>query len=125
MTKRPEISGTAINWAGGLLALAIALIFAKFHMQQKWDAAAMWTLVAFVPSTAFCRRYWNKWKFWAVWLIFLIIHICLIVAIFHWLLKTFTIIGTVYVVPFAFLECFLLVGLAAKTLTRISIRAVR
>jgi len=123
MTRKTEISGKVISWTSAILALAAALIFNKFDMPQKWHAAGMWTLVAFVPATAFCRRWWNNWRFWIVWSGYLAIHLFFMVVVFQWLLRRFATIGTLYVVPLAFFECFLLVGLAARQMTRRVVRS--
>jgi hypothetical protein len=105
------------------IALLLVVIFGvasiQFGMAQKWDAAACWTIVPFSVAIPMYYRYWSGWRFWAAWTICFLLQVGLMWLIFAKLLAGVVRMGTLYVVPFEFVEIFVLllaIGLVMRAL---------
>jgi hypothetical protein len=94
------------------IALLLVMIFGvasiHFHMAQKWNAAATWTIVPFSIAIPTYYRYWSGWRFWVAWTICFLLHLGLMWLIFAKLLAGVVRMGTLYVLPFQFIEAFVL-----------------
>ena len=73
-------------------------------------AAIMWTVVAFFAVLLWGREKWTAVSFWIFWAVCLVLHIIAMWAIFGFLLPRLA-LGTIYVVPIAFIESVLLAAL--------------
>jgi hypothetical protein len=91
-----------------LLTVIAGFTMVHFHMAQKWDAAAAWTIVPFSAVIPMYYRYWAGWRFWAAWTICFLFHLGLMWLIFAKLLAGILLMGTLYVIPFEFVEAFVL-----------------
>jgi nicotinamide riboside transporter PnuC len=100
-----------------LLALGSAFAMAHFGMTQKWHTAACWTLVPFSAGVPMYRRYWSRWRFWAALTICFVAYIALMWMIFARVLASLKQMATLYVIPFEFIEGFVLL-LAVTILMR-------
>ena len=114
MKKRTLVSDDTVLWIGTGLVLAAAIIFDKQGMPQRWHAAIMWTAVAFGPPTVVRRRMWKSWSFWLTWLVYLSLHLALMWLVFAFVLAKIRVLGTLYVVPIAGIEAFVLLVLFSK-----------
>jgi len=102
-----------------LFVVICGVAMIHFHMAQKWHAAAAWTVVPFAIAIPTYYRYWSGWRFWAAWTICLLIHLAVMWLIFAKLLAGIVRMGTLYVVPFEFVETFVLliaIGLVMRAL---------
>jgi hypothetical protein len=102
-----------------LLTLVSILLIHHFHMAQKWHAAACWTILPFSIAIPAYYRYWSGWRFWAAWTICLLLHLGLMWLIFAKVLAGVERMGTLYVVPFEYVETFVLlipIGLVMRAL---------
>lgn len=105
------------------IALLLVVIFGvasiHFNMAQKWNAAATWTIVPFSAVIPMYYRYWSGWRFWVAWTICFLLQLGLMWLIFAKLLAGIVRMGTLYVVPFEFVESFVLlaaIGLVMRAL---------
>jgi hypothetical protein len=102
-----------------LLTIGFGVVLTQFGMAQKWDAAACWTIVPFSVAIPMYYRYWSGWRFWAAWAICFLLQVGLMWLIFAKLLAGVVRMGTLYVVPFEFVEIFVLllaIGLVMRAL---------
>jgi hypothetical protein len=105
--------------ASVLLAVGSAILMSHFGMSQKWHAAACWTLVSFAIVVSMYRRYWSSWRFWTALTICLLIHLIIVWEVFAQVLDGEKKMGTMYVIPFEYLESLALliaVALLMRTL---------
>ena len=108
-----------IMCASVLLAVGSAILMSHFGMSQKWHAAACWTLVSFAVVVSMYRRYWSSWRFWAALTVCLFIYLAVIWMVFEKVLAGVKKMGTMYVIPFEYLESLVLliaVALLMRTL---------
>jgi phosphoglycerol transferase MdoB-like AlkP superfamily enzyme len=118
--KRASLSDDAIGWIGLALGLIAAIVLDKNSPPHKWHAAIMWTFVALLCLLVFGRGKRSSWLFWLFWATCLVLHVVAMWVIFKLLLPRL-ILGTVYVVPLAYIESlFLLV--AFYKLERMTVR---
>jgi hypothetical protein len=95
-------SDDALGWIGLALVLIAAIILDKGSPPHKWHAAIMWTFVAFFGVLIFGRKKRRSRLFWILWSTCLVFHVFAMWAIFGQLLPRL-ILGTLYVVPIAFI----------------------
>ena len=113
MKKGMSWTDRAFVWSAAAVALAAAIILDRGSPPHKWHAAIMWTVVAFYGVVIFSRPKWRTWQFWIFWAVCLVIHVFAMWVIFGQLLPT-PVLGTLYVVPLAFLEAIFLMGIFLK-----------
>jgi hypothetical protein len=113
LTKRIASYDDAFGWIGIALVLIAAIVLDKGSAPHRWHAAIMWTFVAFFGALIFGRRKRNSWLFWVFWAICLVLHGFAMWLIFGQLFPRL-ILGTLYVVPIAFVEAIVLVGMFAR-----------
>ncbi len=113
LKKRSAAGDDIVAWIGLALVLAAAIILDKGSAPHKWHAAIMWTFVTFLCLLRFGRKKWNSWLFWAFWATCFGLHLFAMWLIFERLLPRL-ILGTLYVVPVAFIEGIFLVGMFAR-----------
>jgi hypothetical protein len=101
------------GWSALSLVLIAALILDKGSAPHKWHAAIMWTFCALFGLVIFGRTKRGSWIFWIFWATCLALHISLMWLIFAQLLPRL-ILGTLYVVPIAFIEALFLIGIFSK-----------
>jgi hypothetical protein len=111
--KRTSLTDDALGRIGIPLVLIAAIILDKGSPPHKWHAAIMWTFLAFFGVLIFGRKKRNSWLFWIFWAAFLILHTVAMWVIFGQLLPRL-ILGTLYVVPFAFVESLFLLIVILK-----------
>jgi hypothetical protein len=111
--KERIVSDDVLGWIGVAVALIAAIVLDKGSAPHKWHAAIMWTAVAFLCVLKFGQKKWNSWLFWTFCSTCLILHVLAMWLIFEQLLPRL-ILGTLYVVPIAFIEAIFLVGMFAK-----------
>ena len=97
------LSDDAIGWVGIALGLIAAIILDKCAPPHKWHAAIMWTFLALFGVLVWGRQKRNLWLFWLFWAASLVLHVIAMWVIFGQLLPRL-ILGTLYVVPLAFVE---------------------
>ncbi|MGD0736183.1 MAG: hypothetical protein ABR976_13600 [Terracidiphilus sp.] len=114
MNKQTVFSDNLLEWIIAGLALAAVIVFGRLGMPQKWNAAIVWTAVAFGPPLLARRKVWNSQSFWTSWAIYLILHSALMWVIFAYLLAKVKTLGMVFVVPFAAIEAFTILILLSK-----------
>jgi hypothetical protein len=85
------------------VALFAAIIFDKYSPPHKWHAAIMWSTVALFGVLVWGREKRDSWVFWMYWTACSLLHIFAMWVIFGHLLPRL-ILGTLYVVPLAFVE---------------------
>ena len=123
--EQTVVSDDAAYWIGAALALAAAIVFGRYGMPQKWHAAIMWTVVAFGPPTVTRRKRWGSPLFWGLWTLFLALHLLIMWVVFYHLLAKVRDVGTLYVVPFAAIEAFVLLVLFSKKQAHRRIQSTR
>jgi hypothetical protein len=123
--KQILISDDTASWIGVALALAAAIVFGRYGMPQKWHAAIMWTVVAFGPPTVTRRKRWGSPSFWGLWTLFLALHLLIMWIVFYYLLAKVKVLGTLYVVPLAAIEAFVLLVLFSKKQAHRPIQSTR
>ncbi|HEY1984947.1 MAG TPA: hypothetical protein VGG85_06035 [Terracidiphilus sp.] len=123
--KQTVVSDDTVSWIGVALALAAAILFDRYGMPQKWHAAIMWTVVAFGPPTVTRRKRWGSPSFWGLWTLFLALHLLIMGVVFYYLLAKVRVLGTLYVVPFATVEAFVLLVLFSRKQARRSVQSTR
>jgi hypothetical protein len=107
------VSDNAIVWSAAAVALIAAIILDKGAAPHKWHAAIMWTVVALYGVLIFGRKKLCAWQFWVFCAACLTLHVFVMWLIFGELLPRL-ILGTLYVVPGAFIEAILLIGIFFK-----------
>jgi hypothetical protein len=113
LRKRQAASDDALGWIGIGLVLVAAIVLDKGSAPHKWHAAIMWTFVAFFGILIFGRKNRGSWLFWLFWAACLGLHMFAMWVIFGQLLPRL-ILGTLYVIPIAFIEAIFLVVMFAK-----------
>ena len=106
--KRIPLSDDTFGWFGLALVVIAAIILDKGSQPHKWHAAIMWTFAALFGLLVFGRNKRTSRLFWLFWATCLVLHIIAMWVIFNQLLPRL-ILGTLYVVPLAFMESLLLV----------------
>jgi len=101
--KRTSLSDDALGWVGIALGLVAIIILDKRSPPHKWHAAVMWTFCALFGLLIFGRKKRTSWLFWIFWAACLVLHVFAMWLIFGQLLPRL-ILGTLYVVPLAFVE---------------------
>jgi hypothetical protein len=101
------VSDNALSWIVVALGLTAAFILDKPSAPHKWHAAIVWTTGALFGLLVWCRKKWNSFPFWLFWLTCLVFHVFAMWMIFERLLPGL-ILGTLYVMPIAFIESVLL-----------------
>lgn len=114
MKQRVKITANAVLWIGVGIALLAEIIFDSAGMPQKWHAAIMWTAVAFGPPTVVRRKRWMFASFWMSWTLYLGLHTVGMWILFAYVLAKVQVLGTLYVVPFAGIEAFVILILLSK-----------
>ncbi len=113
LKKRMSLGDNVIVWSAAVVALIAAVILDKGSAPHKWHAAIMWTGVALYGVLIFGRRKWGSWRFWLFCVLCLGLHGFAMWLIFGRFLPRL-ILGTLYVVPLAFIEAILLVGIFSR-----------
>jgi hypothetical protein len=113
LKKRIAASDDIFGWIGLALVLAAAIILDKGSAPHKWHAAIMWTFVALFGALIFGRKKRKSWLFWIFWATCLALHVFAMWVLFGQLLPRL-ILGTLYVVPIAFVESIFLIGIFSK-----------
>jgi len=103
----------ALGWIGIALVLVAAIVLDKGAPSHKWHAAIMWTFVAFFGVLIFGRNKRGSWRFWIFCVACFVLHVFGMWVIFAHLLPRL-VLGTLYVVPLAFIESIFLVGMFSK-----------
>lgn len=117
--RRIFTSDNLILVIAGLIGLFVVVLQFRLGLPQKWHAADTWTLVPFSVVIMVFRRYWSSWRFWGALLICLGLHLILMWEIFDRLLADVTWLGTIYVLPFEFIEVFVLIIVIAKIMKKL------
>lgn len=106
-------SDDVLGWVGIALVLGAAIVLDKGSAPHKWHAAIMWTFCALFGLLIFGRKKRSSWLFWIFWAVCLSLHVFAMWMIFAQLLPRL-ILGTLYVVPLAFVEAIFLIGIFSK-----------
>ncbi len=106
-STKNSLSDDALGWVGIALGLIAAVILDKGAPPHKWHAAIMWTFLALFGVLIWGRQKRNSRLFWLFWSACFVFHAIAMWVIFGQLLPRL-ILGTLYVVPFAFVESLLL-----------------
>jgi hypothetical protein len=101
--KKIPSSDDLLGWIGIALGLVAAIILDKGSPEHKWHAAIMWTVGAFIGVPIWGRQKRSSWLFWVFWAVCLLLHVIAMWAIFGQLFPRL-ILGTLFVIPFAFVE---------------------
>jgi len=107
------VSDDILGWVGIGLGLVAIIMLDKRSPPHKWHAAVMWTFCALFGLLIFGRKKRSSWLFRIFWLACLVLHVFLMWLIFGQLLPRL-ILGTLYVVPIAFIEAIFLTGMFSK-----------
>lgn len=102
-SKKTSLSDDAIGWVGIALGLIAAIVLDKVSAPHKWQAAIMWTFVAFFGVLIWGRQKRNSWVILAFLGRMLGSQRNCDGVIFGQLLPRLM-LGTLYVVPLAFFE---------------------
>jgi hypothetical protein len=105
--KRTSPSDDVFGWIGLALVLIAAIILDRGSQLHKWHAAIMWTFVALFGVLVFGRNKRLSWLFWVFWATCFVLHVAAMWVIFGQVFPRL-ILGTLYVVPVAFIESLLL-----------------
>lgn len=116
--KRLSVSDNAIVWSAAMVGLIAAIILDKDGAPHKWHAAIMWTGVALYGVLIFGRKRWGSWLFWVFLAVCSVLHGFAMWLIFGQLLPRL-ILGTLYVVPIAFVESIFLIGMFSRLERRV------
>jgi hypothetical protein len=119
--NRTPLSDDAIGWIGLAFGLIAAIIFDRNSPPHKWHAAIMWTFVALFGLLVFSRSKRGSSLFWIFWATCSLLHVAAMWAIFGQILPRL-IVGTLYVVPLAFIESLLLFVVFLKLERRVAQR---
>jgi len=111
--KRSSVSDDTFGWIGIALVLIAAIILDKSSQPHQWHAAIMWTFCALFGVLIFGREKRTSLLFWLFWATCLALHVVAMWMIFALVLPRL-VLGTLYVVPLAFMESLLLVVLFYK-----------
>jgi hypothetical protein len=111
--KERIASDDVLGWIGVAAALVAAIALDKGNAPHKWHAAITWTVVAFLGVLKFGQKKWRSWLFWILWALWLVLHVFAMWLIFGRLLPRL-ILGTLYVVPLAFVEAIFLTGIFSR-----------
>jgi len=111
--KKRIVSNDVLGWLGIALALIAAIILDKGSAPHKWHAAIMWTFCALFGLLIFGRKKRTYWVFRIFWAACLVLHVFAMWLIFGQFLPRL-ILGTLYVVPVAFLEAIFLIGMFSR-----------
>ena len=106
-------SDDILGWIGIAVALIAAIVLDKGSAPHKWHAAIMWTFVTLLCLLRFGRKKWKSSAFWIFWGACLVLQMIAMWLIFGQLLPRL-ILGTLYVVPLAFIEAIFLIGIFSK-----------
>lgn len=117
--RRVLTSDNLVLLVAVLVAIGAFLMQSSLGMAQRWHAATAWTRVPFSVVVVTYRRYWSFWRFWASLAICLALHLGLMWLIFGRLLARVEWLGTASVIPFEFVEGFVLLGLVAVFMHRL------
>jgi hypothetical protein len=112
-TDEIRLKDNVLGWIAIAAGFIAAIVLDKGSPPHKWHAAIEWTIVAPYGVLILGRRSWKSWRFWIFWTICLILHVFAMWVIFDQLLPRL-ILGTLYVVPIAFIESIFLVGMFAR-----------
>ena len=107
------VSDDVLGWAGIALGLVAIIILDKGGPPRKWHAAVMWTFCALFGLLIFGRKKRTSWLFWIFWIASVGVHVFAMWLIFGKLLPRL-VLGTLYVVPVAFLEAIFLMGIFSR-----------
>ena len=113
VTKKNSVRDDALGWVVIALGLIAAIILDRGAPPHKWHAAIMWTFVALFGVLIWGRQKRSSWLFWVFWIACVVLHVLAMWVIFVQLLPRL-ILGTLYVVPLAFIESLLLFVLFIK-----------
>jgi hypothetical protein len=119
--KRASLSDDAIGWIGLGLVLVAAIFLDKNSPPHKWHAAIMWTFVALFGFMVVGRSKRGSWLFWFFWAACVVLHVAAMWVIFGQIFPRL-ILGTLYVVPLAFIESLLLFVVFVKLERRVALR---
>jgi hypothetical protein len=111
--KRRRYSEDLVGWAGTVIMVVAMFVLDKPSEPHKWHPAIVWTGLAFTTIALFGRTLWSSWRFWVLSTIFLMLHVYAMWWLFDQLLPHGHVWGTLFVVPIAFVEGILLVGVIA------------
>jgi hypothetical protein len=106
-SKKRALSDDVFGWIGLALVLIAAIILDRGSPPHKWHAAIMWTFVALFGALVFGRNKRGSWLFWVFWATCFVLHVAALWVIFSQVFPRL-ILGTLYVVPLAFIESLLL-----------------
>ena len=106
-------SDDPIGWIGLGLVLLAAIILDRASAPHKWHAAIMWTFVALFGVLLFGREKRGSWLFRIFWTACLALHVFAMWVIFGQFFPRL-ILGTLYVVPIAFIESIFLTGVFSR-----------
>jgi hypothetical protein len=92
-----------LSWVVLGLGLVAIFILDSDDAPRKWHAATLWTMIATYGVLLWGREKWRSASFWCFWVTCLILHTLAMWAIFGKLLPGL-VLGTLYVIPLAFIE---------------------
>lgn len=110
LRSHSTLSDSTIGWIAAALGLIAAIILDKGDAPHRWHAAIMWTGCAFGSVIILSRRKWGSWRFWVPFTVCLALHFVAMWVIFAQLFASLTVLGTLYVIPLAFIESIFLSG---------------
>lgn len=110
---RNVASDDIFGWIGIAVALIAAIILDKGSAPHKWHAAIMWTFVMLLCLLRFGRKKWKSWPFWIFCAACFVLQVFAMWLIFGQLLPRL-ILGTLYVVPIAFIEAIFLIAVFSR-----------
>jgi hypothetical protein len=110
LKRRNGLSENALSWIFAAVGLAAAIVLDTDSAPRKWHAAIMWTVVAFSAFLVLNRKKWTSLPFWCFFFPSLLLHLFGMWLIFERLLPSL-LLGTLFVIPFAFVESMLLIGM--------------
>lgn len=111
---RTVVGDDAVYWAGMIAGFVAILFVDHLSMPQKWHAAIMWTFCALGLATVMGRRWWMSRLFWSLWTILLCLHLLVMWGLFEHLFTAVRVVGMMSVIPFGFIEGFILVVVFAR-----------